>query len=198
MVRRIAMKSTRRSRFGQWMVRGHLHVPAPAPAPTREDLRVKLDVQQVRRDLNNRRRGKRVVFEVSEARSHPEASASGSKKDGEEMHDEEFYNDVPETMMKEVRQSTGVVDGLHSTLEVVLVHWVDRATTEMGSAVHEEPASEPEVLVVGPSETRLDIEQAVAMTHDELSRCVQNTSDQVLSHLATEAEDMITVPIREA
>ncbi|KAL0462350.1 UNVERIFIED_CONTAM: hypothetical protein Slati_0122600 [Sesamum latifolium] len=92
------------------MVRG---VPAPAPvsvpapAPAREDLRAKLDAQWARRDLNNHRRGKRVVFEVSEARSHPEASASGSKRDGEEMHD----CDAPETVMKEVRQTTGVVDG---------------------------------------------------------------------------------------
>ncbi|KAL0431064.1 UNVERIFIED_CONTAM: hypothetical protein Sradi_0732400 [Sesamum radiatum] len=89
-------------------------------APAREDLRVKLDAQWARRDWNNHRRGKRVCFEVIEVRPLPEASASSSKRDGEATHD----CDVSETVMKEVRQTTGVVDGgkegpsygLHSTL----------------------------------------------------------------------------------
>ncbi|KAL0410833.1 UNVERIFIED_CONTAM: hypothetical protein Slati_3673000 [Sesamum latifolium] len=177
---------------------------ATATAPAREDPRVKLDAQWERRDLNNRKRGKHVVFEVSEARSHPEASASGSKRDGEEMHDEEFCNDALETVMKEVRKSMGVVDGgkegpsydLHSTPEDV--HQEGRTRSEMGRTVHEESAFEPEVQgLVGPAEMRLDIMQATAMAHDELPRCVQNTSDQDFSYLAAEAEDVIIVPTGE-
>ncbi|KAL0451242.1 UNVERIFIED_CONTAM: hypothetical protein Slati_1102300 [Sesamum latifolium] len=59
--------------------------PDPGPGPAREDLRVKLVAQRARRDLNNHKKEKRVVFEVSEGRAHPEASASGSKRDGEEL-----------------------------------------------------------------------------------------------------------------
>ncbi|KAL0445894.1 UNVERIFIED_CONTAM: hypothetical protein Slati_1717300 [Sesamum latifolium] len=131
--------------------------PAPILAPARADLRIKLDAQRARRDLNNHRRGKRVVFEVSEARAHPEASSSGSKRDGEEMHD----CDGPEIVMKEVRQPAGVVedgkggpgDGLHSTPGDD--HQEGGTMSEMGQAVHEESTSEPVV-------------QAAAVVREEL------------------------------
>ncbi|KAL0462194.1 UNVERIFIED_CONTAM: hypothetical protein Slati_0107000 [Sesamum latifolium] len=68
----------------------------------------------------------------------------------------------------------------------------------MGTTVHEKPVSEPEVKgFVGPSETRSDITQAVSMTHDELPEYEQNTSNQDFSHVATEAEGVITVPTGE-
>ncbi|KAL0448919.1 UNVERIFIED_CONTAM: hypothetical protein Slati_1448300 [Sesamum latifolium] len=145
-------------------------VPAPDPAPACADLRVKLHAQRARRDLSNHRRGKRVVFEVSEARALLEASASGSKRDGEEMHD----CDAPEIVMTEVRQMTGKVDdvkegpndGLHSTLGD------DHQEVEKSS----------------------DIVQATAVAREELPGCVQNTLAHDFSHLATEAEDEFIAP----
>ncbi|KAL0427585.1 UNVERIFIED_CONTAM: hypothetical protein Slati_2933300 [Sesamum latifolium] len=171
-------------------------VPAPDLTPTRVDLRVKLDAQRARRDLNNQRRGKRVVFEVSEARAHPEASASGSKRDGEELH----VCDAPEIVATEVRQTMSVVDvetegtgvGLHSTPGDD--HQEGGALSELGQAVHEESASEP-VVHVGPDEATSDIVQAVAVAREEqLPACVQNTLAQDFFHLATEAEDWFLAP----
>ncbi|KAL0430651.1 UNVERIFIED_CONTAM: hypothetical protein Sradi_0691100 [Sesamum radiatum] len=156
--------------------------PAPAPAPTpdtapaRAYLRVKLDAQWAQRDLNTHRRGKRVVFEVSEARAHPEASVSGSKKDGKEIH----VCDVPKTMMKEGRQPASVEDvgkegpgdGLHSM--PADDHQEGGTMREMGQAVHEESTSEPMV-------------QAAAMAREELPGCVHNTMAYDFPNLSTEA-----------
>ncbi|KAL0319652.1 UNVERIFIED_CONTAM: hypothetical protein Sradi_5226700 [Sesamum radiatum] len=79
------------------------------------------------------------------------------------MQYEELCKDVPEFVMKEVRQSPGVVDGrkegssysLHSAPEDD--HQEGRTRSEMGPIVHEESASEPKVQgFVGPIETRSD------------------------------------------
>ncbi|KAL0448733.1 UNVERIFIED_CONTAM: hypothetical protein Slati_1429700 [Sesamum latifolium] len=151
---------------------GFQRASAPVPDPDRADLRVKLDAQWARRDLNNHRKGKRVVFEASEARVHPKASASGSKRDGEEMHD----CDAPETVMKE---EGGTM-------------------SEMGHAVHEESTSECVVQgPVGPIERRSDIVQATAVAREVLPGCVKNTLAHDFSHLATEAKDEVIAPTGE-
>ncbi|KAL0448728.1 UNVERIFIED_CONTAM: hypothetical protein Slati_1429200 [Sesamum latifolium] len=116
------------------------------------------------------------------------------------MHD----CDAPETVMKEVRHTTGVVhdgkegldDGLHSTPGDD--HQEGGTMSEMGHAVHEESTSECVVQgPVGPIERRSDIVQATAVAREVLPGCVKNTLAHDFSHLATEAKDEVIAPTGE-
>ncbi|KAK4433517.1 hypothetical protein Salat_1114000 [Sesamum alatum] len=80
------------------------------PGPAREDLRVKLDAQRAQRALDDRCRGKRVVFAEHDTRPHLGASTSGSKGDGEETCGDMPHEETTEPVIEEVPHTTPAVD----------------------------------------------------------------------------------------
>ncbi|KAK4434966.1 hypothetical protein Salat_0659600, partial [Sesamum alatum] len=182
------------------------------PRPAREDLRVKLDAQRAQRALDDRHRGKRVVFAEHGTRPHPGASTSGSKGDGEEICGDVPHEETAEPITEEVAGGTKGSSHVPHTTPAV-----DHQTIEDMTESGREP------IVPGPTigqsqdpemptprhvehgsgdffETRPDVDQArghtpIALaadtTKDELPECVENTSDRDLSPLVTGTEDEV-------
>ncbi|KAK4413533.1 hypothetical protein Salat_2765900 [Sesamum alatum] len=169
------------------------------PGPAREDLRVKLDTQ---RALDDRRRGKRVVFAEHDTRPHPGASTSGSKGDGEETCGDMPHEETTEPVIEEVPHTTPAVD--QQTVEEMTGS--GREPVVQGPTIGQ--SQDPEVPTprhVGHGsgdslETRPDVDQtgghtpialAADTTRDELPEYVENTSDRDLSPLVTGTEDEV-------